>query len=63
MVILLFSYMILSAVFDTIDHNILIHCLQHWFDISFIALSLLSSFLSNRYQAVAAPNSKSQPVC
>ena len=53
----------LSAAFDTIDHNILIHRLQHWFGISSIALNLmLSSFLSDRYQTVTAYNSKSQPV-
>ena len=39
----------LSTTFDTIDHNILIHRLQHWFGISSTALNLLSSFLSNRY--------------
>jgi hypothetical protein len=52
----------LSAAFDTIDHNILLHRLQHWFGISSSALSLLSSFLSNRFQTVVASNSKSQPV-
>ena len=34
----------LSAAFDTIDHNILIHRLQYWFGISSTALNLLSSF-------------------
>ena len=52
----------LSATFDTIDHNILIHRLQHWFGISSTALNFLSSFLSDRYLTVVASNSKSQPV-
>ena len=52
----------LSAAFDNIDHNILLHCLKHWFDITFSALSSLSSFLTNRFQTVVAYNSKSQPV-
>ena len=52
----------LSAAFDTIDHNILIHRLQYWFGISSTALNLLSSFLSDRYQTVIAYNSNSQPV-
>ena len=52
----------LSAAFDTIDHNILIHHLLHWFGISSTTLNLLSSFLSDRYQTVIASNSKSQPV-
>ena len=52
----------LSAAFDTIDHNILIHLLQHWFGILSTALNLLSPFLSDHYQTVIASNSKSQPV-
>ena len=52
----------LSAAFDTIDHNILIHRLQHWFGISSTALNLSSSFFFDRYQTVIAFNYKSQPV-
>ena len=52
----------LSAVFDTIDHNILTHHLQHWFGISSAALNLSSSFLSDRFQTVLTPASKSNPV-
>ena len=52
----------LSAAFDTIDHSILTHRLQHWFGISSTALNLLSSFLSDRFQTVITPASKSNPV-
>ena len=52
----------LPAAFDTIDHSILTHCLQHWFGISFTALNLLSSFLSDRFQTVITPASKSNSV-
>ena len=52
----------LSVAFDTIDHNILLHCLKHCFGITSSALSLLSSFLTNRFQTIVASNSKSQPV-
>ena len=52
----------LSAAFDSIDHSILIHRLQHWFGISSTALNLLSSFLSDRFQTVITPASKSNPV-
>ena len=52
----------LSTAFDTNDHNILLHCLKHWFGIISTALLSLSSFLANRFQTVVASNSKSQPV-
>ena len=52
----------LSAAFDTIDHSILTHRLQHWFGISSTALNLLSSFLSDRFQTVITSASKSYPV-
>ena len=52
----------LSAAFDTIYHSILTHRLQHWFGISSTALNLLSSFLSDRFQTVITPASKSNPV-
>ena len=52
----------LSAAFDTIDYSILTHRLQHWFGISSTALNLLSSFLSDRFQTVITPASKSNSV-
>ena len=52
----------LSAAFDTIDHSILTHRLQHWFGISSTALNLLSSFLSDRFQTVIIRASKSNSV-
>ena len=42
----------LSAAFDTIDHNILLHRLQYWSGFSPTALNLLSLFLSGRSQIV-----------
>ena len=52
----------LSAAFNTIDHSIVTHRLQHLFGISSTALNLLSSFLSDRSQTVITPTSKSNPV-
>ena len=52
----------LSAAFETIDHSILTHRLQHWFGISSTALNSLSSFLSNKSQTVITPASKSPTV-
>ena len=52
----------LSAAFDIVDQNILLHLLKHWFGIISFALSSLSSFLTNRFQTVVASNSKPQPV-
>ena len=51
----------LSAAFDTIDHNILLHRLQFWFGFSSTALNLLSLFLSGRSQIVFTSKLKSQP--
>ena len=52
----------LPAAFDTIDHNILLHRLKHWFDITSSALLSLLLFLTNRFQTIVASNSKSQSV-
>ena len=52
----------LSPALDTINHNILLHRLKHWFGITSCALSSLSLFLTNRFQNVVASTSKSQPV-
>ena len=42
----------LSAAFDTVDHMILLHRLEHWFGISGIALDWFKSYLQNRTQSV-----------
>src|SRR5437899_5042383 len=54
----------LSATFDTIDHNILLSRLTSNFGISGSALSLISSYLSNRSQSVSIQShlSSSAPI-
>jgi hypothetical protein len=49
----------LSAVFDTIDHSILIHRLSSWFGISGCATSWVKSYLSNRSFCVNLTGTKS----
>lgn len=38
----------LSAVSDTVDHNILLSCLEHWVGIKDTALSWFKSYLKSR---------------
>src|SRR3989441_13331628 len=54
----------LSAAFDTIDHNILLSRFTSNFGISGSALSLISSYLSNRSQSVSIQShlSPSAPI-
>ena len=51
----------LSAAFDTIDHNILLHRLEHAFGITGTALSWIRSYLSDRDQTVFVNGLKSEP--
>ena len=53
----------LYAAFDTIDHNILFHCLKYWISISSSALSTLSTFLANCFQTVVAFNFNNYLFC
>ena len=52
----------LSAAFDTIDHNILLHRLQHDFDLSGTVLDWFSSYLSGRIQPVSVHSHTSVPA-
>ena len=51
----------LSAAFDTIDHNILLHRLEHAFGIMGTALSWIRSYLSDRDQTVVVNGLKYEP--
>ena len=49
----------LSAAFDIIDHDILIHRLSTWFGITDVAISWFWSYLANRHFVVSAAEHKS----
>ena len=42
----------LSAAFDTIDHSILINCLQHWYGIDGVVLKWVQSYFNSRKQRI-----------
>jgi retron-type reverse transcriptase len=51
----------LSAAFDTIDHQLLLHHLQHRVGISNLALDWFTSYLCNRNQRVRVRSALSSP--
>ena len=52
----------LYTAFDTIDHNTLLHQLEHAFGITDIALSSIRSYLSDRDQTAVTNGLKSEPL-
>ena len=52
----------LSAAFDTIDHQILLNRLKTFFGFSGSSLSIIESYLSNRFQHVTIDNHSSVPL-
>ena len=52
----------LSAVFDTIDHDILLHRLQHVFGIQGTVLSWFRSYLTKRFQIVSTQGTHSDQI-
>ena len=52
----------LSAAFDSIDHNILSHRLEHLYGISGTSPNWFRPYLSNRTQTVTISNKLSQPT-
>ena len=54
----------LSAAFDTIDHETLLHRLEHQFGIGIgdNSLSWITSYLTDRYQIVCIDGKMSKPV-
>ena len=44
----------LSAAFDTIDHNILLSCLKHWYGLEGVVLGWVESYLDSRKQKIKA---------
>ena len=52
----------LSAAFDTIDHDILLHRLQYVFDIQGTVLPWFRSYLTKRFQTVSIQGTHSDPI-
>ena len=57
--VVLLLFLDLSAAFDTVDHDVLLHRLEHRFGILDSALSWVRSYLTNRTQRIVIGNGKS----
>ena len=57
--VVLLVFLDLSAAFDTVDHDVLLHRLEHRFGILDSALSWVRSYLTNRTQRIVIGNGKS----
>ena len=49
-----------SKAFDTIDHKVLLFKLKHFFNFSITSINMISSYISNRSQAVYTSDKKSK---
>ena len=53
---------LLSVAFDTIGHDILLHCLQHVFDIQGTVLSWFRPYLTKSFQIVSTQGTHSDQI-
>ena len=51
-----------SAAFDTLDHDLLLQCLEHDVGITNLALQWFRSYLQDRFQSVIMNNALSDPT-
>ena len=52
----------LSAAFDTIDHQTLLHRIEHHYEVTGKPLTRMASYLNDGYQTVCIGSELSEPV-